>query len=155
MSMIKKTKEFFGLTPYEADDAYYQDEPRYDGNAAYATDYRDQEYGYSRPQSAVPVAPAPAPASAPRAYQPTIVTVGLNSFEDAQEIGAAFRDGDAVVFDMSRLTREEARRIVDFAAGLCFALRGRMQKLDSENFAITPETADISISELERAARIR
>ena len=153
MSMIKKTKEFFGLTPYEADDAYYQDEPRYDGNAAYATDYRDQEYGYSRPQSAVPVAPAPAPA--PRVYQPTIVTVGLNSFEDAQEIGAAFRDGDAVVFDMSRLTREEARRIVDFAAGLCFALRGKMQKLDSENFAITPETSDISISELERAARIR
>lgn len=153
MSMIKKTKEFFGLTPFEADDAYYQDEPRYDGNAAYATDYRDQEYGYSRPQSAVPVAPAPAPA--PRAYQPTIVTVDLNSFEDAQEIGAAFRDGDAVVFDMSRLTREEARRIVDFAAGLCFALRGKMQKLDSENFAITPETSDISISELERAARIR
>ena len=156
MSMIKKTKEFFGLAPYEADadadEAYYRDEARYEGTAAYAPDYRDSEYGYTRPQ---PAAAAPQAPSAPRAYQPTIVTVGLNSFEDAQEIGAAFRDGDAVIFDMSRLTREEARRIVDFAAGLCFALRGKMQKLDSENFAITPETSNISISELERAARIR
>ena len=36
---------------------------------------------------------------------------------------------------MSLLSREEARRIVDFAAGLCFALRGKMQKIDSVTFA--------------------
>lgn len=151
MSMMKKTKEFFGLAPYETeqDEAYYGEEMRYENAPAYTPEYREPEYGYSRPQA--PVAAAPAP----RAYQATIVTVNLNSFEDAQEIGAAFRDGDAVIFDMSRLTREEARRIVDFAAGLCFALRGKMQKLDSDNFAIIPETANISISELERAARIR
>lgn len=56
---------------------------------------------------------------------------------------------------MSLLSREEARRIVDFAAGLCFALRGKMQKIDSVTFAVVPELSNISTSELERAARIR
>ncbi|ALC06332.1 hypothetical protein CDES_09735 [Corynebacterium deserti GIMN1.010] len=150
MSMLKKTKEFFGLAPYETehDDAYFADEPRYEGTAAYAPEYRERDYGYA-PQAPEPAAPAP------RAYQSTIVPVELHSFEDAQEIGAAFRDGDSVVFDMSLLSREEARRIVDFAAGLCFALRGKMQKIDSFTFAVVPEMSNVSTAELERAARIR
>lgn len=152
MSMLKKTKEFFGLAPYEAEheDAYYADEPRYEGTAAYAPEYRERDYGYA-PEAPAPVALSPAP----RSYQSTIVPVELHSFEDAQVIGGAFRDGDAVVFDMSLLSREEARRIVDFAAGLCFALRGKMQKIDSVTFAVVPELSNISTSELERAARIR
>lgn len=147
MSMMKKTKEFFGLAPYETnhDDAYYADEPRYEGSAAYAPDYREPEYDYK---------PVPSPAQPSRNFQPTIVPVELHSFEDAQEIGAAFRDGDAVVFDMSLLSREESRRIVDFAAGLCFALRGKMKKIDSVVFAVLPELSTVSISELERAVRI-
>ena len=70
MSMMKKTKEFFGLAPYETeqDEAYYGEEMRYEGSAAYAPDYREPEYGYARPQA--PVATPPAP----RVYQPTIVT---------------------------------------------------------------------------------
>ncbi|WP_080794095.1 cell division protein SepF [Corynebacterium pacaense] len=148
MSMLKKTKEFFGLAPYEAshDDAYYAEEPRYEGSTAYAPEYREQEYSYTPPAPAAP---------ASRAFQPTIVPVELHSFEDAQEIGAAFRDGDAVVFEMSLLSREESRRIVDFAAGLCFALRGKMKKLDGVTFAVIPELSTVSTSELERAARIR
>lgn len=151
MSMMKKTKEFFGLAPYETehDDAYYAEEPRYEGSAAYAPEYREPEYGYAPP--AAPAVPAPTP----RNYESTIVPVELNSFEDAQVIGAAFRDGDAVVFDMNLLSREESRRIVDFAAGLCFALRGKMKKLDGVTFAVIPEMSSVSTPELERAARIR
>lgn len=148
MSMIKKTKEFFGLAPYEEhDDTYYADEPRYEGTAAYAPNHRESEYRYE---------PEPAPvAPAPRAYHSTIVPVELHSFEDAQNIGAAFRDGDAVVFDMNLLSREESRRIVDFAAGLCFALRGKMKKIDGVTFAVIPEHSTVTTTELERAARLR
>ncbi|MFP7364469.1 cell division protein SepF [Corynebacterium callunae] len=150
MSMLKKTKEFFGLAPYETDhdDAYYADEPRYEAAPAYAPEYRDREYGYT-PEPVAPAAPAP------RSYQSTIVPVELNSFEDAQIIGASFRDGDAVVFDMSLLSRDESRRIVDFAAGLCFALRGQMKKIDNLTFAVIPELSTVTTAELERAARLR
>lgn len=148
MSMLKKTKEFFGLAPFEdPEDTYYADEPRYEGSAAYAPNHRESGYGY---------APEPAPvAPAPRAYQATIVPVELHSFEDAQNIGAAFRDGDAVVFDMNLLSRDERRRIVDFASGLCFALRGQMKKIDGVTFAVIPEHSSVTTAELERAARLR
>ncbi|HKM25403.1 MAG TPA: cell division protein SepF, partial [Corynebacterium sp.] len=53
------------------------------------------------------------------------------------------------------------KRIVDFAAGLCYALRGKMvnvtRNIDTDRtvFAITPEGAEFSQIELERAAKLR
>ncbi|WP_276849727.1 cell division protein SepF, partial [Corynebacterium pyruviciproducens] len=44
-------------------------------------------------------------------------------------------------------------QIVDFAAGLVFGARGTMEKVARKTFAIIPEGADITLAELERAAR--
>lgn len=136
MSIINSAKEFFGLTPADMDhdDAYYDEQPRYNGSAAYAPqrDYYE-----------------------PRRLPATVVPVELRGYDQATEIGEPFRDGDAVVFDLSRMDSADAKRVVDFAAGLCFALRGSMTKLDGRVFAIIPDGADICIIELERAARLR
>lgn len=145
MSFVKKTKEFFGLEePFEGgmvqEDAYYEDRPRYEGNLAYGREpsYRSYE-DYSQPS-----------------YSTAIVPAIIRSYSDATGIGEPFRDGDAVVFDLSSLSREDSKRIVDFAAGLCFALRGKMKKLDTAVFALVPEKAtDVTTADLERAARIR
>ncbi len=165
MSLMKSAKEFFGLAPVdmEHEDAYYDDEPRYrsDGSAAYApAPRRERDYDdYDR--YAEPEAPAPAPAPvrpAPRSYATTIVAVRLSSYTEATEIGEPFRDGDAVVFDLTNVERGEAKRVIDFAAGLCFVVRGQMKKLDGGDrtlFAIVPENATVSTLELERAAGLR
>lgn len=147
MSIMKSAKEFFGLTPLdmEQDDAYYAEGapyPETQGSAAYAPRRDYQDY-------------APAPEPEPSRYAATIVPVELRSYKEAASIGEAFRDGDAVVFDLSRMDKGEATRLVDFAAGLCFALRGTMKKLDNKIFAIVPENADVSTRDLERAARLR
>lgn len=162
MSLMKSAKEFFGLAPVdmEHEDAYYEDEPRYrtEGSAAYApAPRREREYDdydrYAEPE------PAPAPSRpAPRPYPVTIVPVQLTSYTEATEIGEPFRDGDAVVFDLTHMDRAEAKRVIDFAAGLCFVVRGQMKKLDSGErtiFAIVPENSSISTLELERAAGLR
>lgn len=160
MSIMKKTKEFFGLTPYEADreDAYYDDEPAYEGNLAYAPRY-EEEPSYSHRYAATPATSATSAPSASRGVasglSTAIVPVVINGYSDAALIGEPFRDGDAVVFNMGDIEHGDARRIVDFAAGLCFALRGTMQKLDSKVFAIVPERASVSTLELERAAGLR
>ena len=164
MSIIRNAKEFFGLTPIdmEHEDAYYdydRDEPRYrsSGSAAYAPsrDYdRDDrdDYGYEREER--PRYQAPAPAA-------KIVSVEVTSYSQAAEIGEPFRDGDAVVFDMTRMEPGDNKRIVDFAAGLCYALRGKMVNVskhvetDRRVFAITPEGSNFSQIELERAAGLR
>lgn len=145
MSIMKSAKEFFGLTPVdmEQDDAYYAEDSRYgdtQGSVAYAPRRVYQE---------------PEPEPAPQPYAATIVPVDLRSYTEATLIGDPFRDGDAVVFDLNRMERAEAKRIIDFAAGLCFALRGKMKKLDQMVFAVVPENAAVSTIDLERAARLR
>lgn len=150
MSFLNSAKEFFGLAPMdmEADDAYYHDEPRYTASGETA-------YGHRYEQT------APAAVAVAERYQPTIVPISLTSYNDAQKVGEPFRDGDAVVFELTDADKGAAKRFVDFAAGLCFALRGRMVNLtkgmntDRKVFAILPENANISTLELERAAGLR
>ncbi len=160
MSFIRNAKEFFGLSPIdmENEDAYYdydREDQHYrtSGSAAYAP-ARDYEYGgYSRlEREERPQYQAP---------EPKLVAVEVTSYSQAAQIGEPFRDGDAVVFDLTRMEPGDNKRIVDFAAGLCYALRGKMvnvtRNIDTDRtvFAITPEGAEFSQIELERAAKLR
>lgn len=157
MSIIRNAKEFFGLSPIdmEHEDAYYdydREEPRYrsSGSSAYAPS-RDYDYAYERDER-------PRYEAAP---EPKLVAVEIVSYSEAAQIGEPFRDGDAVVFDMTRMEPGENKRIVDFAAGLCYALRGKMinvsKNIDTDRrvFAITPEGAAFTQMDLERAAKLR
>ncbi|MDO5031396.1 cell division protein SepF [Corynebacterium sp.] len=142
MSLIDRTKEFFGLGPMDidADDPYYADD----------RGYTAPSYGNAYEQPAEEAN-----------FAPTIVALSVVSFNDAAKVGAPFRDGDAVVFELTDAERPAAKRFVDFAAGLCFALEGRMMNLtkgmdtNRKVFAIVPKGADISTLELERAAHLR
>ncbi|MBZ8178141.1 cell division protein SepF [Corynebacterium poyangense] len=146
MSFIQSTKEFFGLgpAPVDVDDAYYDDEPDYrrsDDPMNYDS-RREREYDAPR-------------VAEPRRYTPSVLAMELHSYTEASRIGEPFRDGDAIVFDLTRMEHGEARRVIDFAAGLCFGLRGQMKKLDRLVFAIIPEGATVSTYELDRALRLR
>ena len=132
MSFIRNAKEFFGLSPIdmEHEDGYY--------------DYDREDSRYRTSGS-----------------EPKLVAVEVTSYSQAAEIGEPFRDGDAVVFDLTRMEQGDNKRVVDFAAGLCYALRGKMvnvtRNIDTDRtvFAITPEGAEFSQIELERAAKLR
>ncbi|QYH19493.1 cell division protein SepF [Corynebacterium aquatimens] len=154
MSFIGSAKEFFGLGPYnDGDDAYYEDDqqyrdPRDTRETAHGTDRLERP---ARPEHVV---------REPRSFTPEIVSTAPRSYNDAKEIGEPFRDGDAVIMDLTDLDAADAKRVVDFAAGLCFALRGSMQNLAKGTgsrrrvFAIIPENARITTAELKRAARL-
>ena len=164
MSFIDRTKEFFGLAPMDidSDDAYYADEREpaqsayaTNGSAAYAPRTAPAAHEYE-PASSVPT-------RAPHAsYQPIIVPVSLVSYREATKVGAPFRDGDAVVFEVTDAKPGHDKRLIDFAAGLVYAFEGsRMLKLTSGMdtdrlvFAIIPPEVDIDRSELERIAGLR
>ncbi len=59
------------------------------------------------------------------------------------------------MFDITEVQSADAKRIVDFAAGVCFGLRGKMEKVAPRVFAVIPENAHVSQMELERAANLR
>ena len=147
MSSVQKVKEFFGLVSYEEDDhdAYYADEAAY--SAAPAPSYADR---HTMPYDYQPEYQAP-----PRVYEVAVVRVSLRSYTEASRIGEPFRDGDVVVFDITEVQSADAKRIVDFAAGVCFGLRGKMEKVAPRVFAVIPENAHVSQMELERAANLR
>lgn len=147
MSSVQKVKEFFGLVSYEEDDhdAYYADEAAY--SAAPAPSYADR---HTMPYDYQPEYQAP-----PRVYEAAVVRVSLRSYTEASRIGEPFRDGDVVVFDITEVQSADAKRIVDFASGVCFGLRGKMEKVAPRVFAVIPENAHVSQMELERAANLR
>ena len=147
MSSVQKVKEFCGLVSYEEDDhdAYYADEAAY--SAAPAPSYADR---HTMPYDYQPEYQAP-----PRVYAAAVVRVSLRSYTEASRIGEPFRDGDVVVFDITEVQSADAKRIVDFAAGVCFGLRGKMEKVAPRVFAVIPENAHVSQMELERAANLR
>jgi cell division inhibitor SepF len=70
------------------------------------------------------------------------VTVKLAGFGDARQVGETYRDGQSVILDMTDLTDSEARRMVDFAAGLAFAVHGSIDKVTTKVFMLHQPTGD-------------
>lgn len=160
MSFFGSAKEFFGLGPIEnnEDDAYFEDS-RYPESGSSAYDRAERPSRIERPERAER-REVPSSRASYRAT-PRIVSAAPRTYNDAKEIGEPFRDGDAVVMDLTDLDTADAKRIVDFAAGLCFALRGSMHNLSRGEettkrlFAIVPENGNVDKEELKRSAGLR
>lgn len=103
-------------------------------------------------------APAAAPASLPEqrdrgaAALATITTLQPSSFTEARTIGERYRDGVPVIINLTDLDEAAARRLVDFAAGLAFALRGSIDKVTSRVFLLTPANVEVSADDARRLA---
>jgi cell division inhibitor SepF len=81
-----------------------------------------------------------------------IVTLHPSSFTDARTIGEHYRDGTPVIMNLTELDDSDARRLVDFAAGLVFALRGSMDKVTNKVFLISPPNQDPTAEDKRRIA---
>ncbi|WP_293768733.1 cell division protein SepF [uncultured Corynebacterium sp.] len=163
MSFIDRTKEFFGLAPVDIDsmeheDAYYADER--EAQAAHAAHGSRDQRAYES-NGSVAYAPRTYEHDSTPEFEPHIVSVSLVSYKDAMQVGAPFRDGDAVVFELTDADKDNARRLIDFAAGLVTAIDGKMINLtsdldtDRKVFAILPQGVTVPRVELEEAGRLR
>jgi cell division inhibitor SepF len=98
-----------------------------------------------------PVAVAePAPAPAPAPYR--ITTLHPRTYNEARTIGERFRDGMPVIMNLTEMDDADAKRLVDFAAGLSFGLRGSIERVTAKVFLISPQNVDVTA---EDKARIR
>ena len=70
------------------------------------------------------------------------------SFDDAKDIADRFKSNQPVVMDLSGLDRDLARRLIDFASGICYALSGHMERVRAGAYLLTP--ADVEVSDEER-----
>jgi cell division inhibitor SepF len=83
----------------------------------------------------------PAPDSTP-SYK--ITTLQPSSYNEARQIGEAFRDGIPVIMNLTEMADGDAKRLVDFAAGLIFGLRGSIEKVTNKVFLLSPSNVRVS-----------
>lgn len=92
------------------------------------------------------------PVEVERADLSRIVTVHPRSFNDARTIGEHFRDGVPVIMNLSQMENADAKRLVDFAAGLILGLRGNIERVTSKVFLLSPQNVAVAAEDKERIA---
>jgi cell division inhibitor SepF len=76
--------------------------------------------------------------------------VGPRSFNDAQDIGDKFKVNVPVILNLQGVERDLARRIIDFASGLCYGLGGQMERVANQVYLLTPSDVEVSPEERRR-----
>ncbi|MBP3036843.1 cell division protein SepF [Arthrobacter sp. zg-ZUI100] len=72
-----------------------------------------------------------------------ITTVHPRSYNDAKIIGESFRDGIPVIMNVTDMGEADAKRLVDFSAGLVFALRGSIERVTNKVFLLSPSYVEV------------
>jgi cell division inhibitor SepF len=72
------------------------------------------------------------------------------SFNDAQQIADRFKEGVPVILNLQGSDQELAKRLIDFASGLTYALDGGMQRVADKVFLLTPRNVEVSAEERAR-----
>ena len=91
---------------------------------------------------------------APRASAPLsrITTLHPRTYNEARVIGENFRDGIPVIMNLSEMADADAKRLVDFAAGLIFSVRGQIERVTSKVFLLTPPNVAVAAEDKQRLA---
>ena len=72
-----------------------------------------------------------------------ITTIHPRSYNDAKIIGEAFRENIPVIMNVEEMPDADAKRLVDFASGLAFALEGRIERVTAKVFLLTPSNLEV------------
>ncbi len=86
--------------------------------------------------------------------QPTYQITALHprTYNEARTIGEHFRDGVPVIMNLTEMAEADAKRLVDFAAGLAFGLRGTMERVTNRVFLLSPANVQVTAEDKARIA---
>ena len=104
-----------------------------------------------RPTPAAAPAPRPAPRHEPvESYK--ITTLHPRNYNDARTVGEYFRDGTPVIMNLTDMEDSDAKRLVDFSAGLIFGLHGTIERVTAKVFLLSPANVVVTAEEKARLA---
>jgi len=144
------------------------EDDRYDERyaAAYETgdDYAEDDYEPRRAFAATPerdedgeaAVPAPRPSTAVMERRTTdlarIMTLHPRTYNEARTIGEHFREGTPVIMNLTEMVDSDAKRLVDFAAGLVFGLHGSIERVTNKVFLLSPANVEVTAEDKARIA---
>ena len=160
MSAMRKIGEYLGLLE---DTGVYDDEYDEQGYAE-PEDPRQSVRRTPVPAKAQPAKGQPAPvadlsqrrrtaAPAPAAgiaELSMITTLHPRTYNEARTVGENFREGIPVIMNLSEMDDADAKRLVDFAAGLVFATRGTIERVTAKVFLLSPPNVTVAAEDKQR-----
>jgi cell division inhibitor SepF len=81
-----------------------------------------------------------------------ITTLHPRTYNEARTIGEHFRDGTPVIMNLTEMVDSDAKRLVDFAAGLIFGLRGTIERVTNKVFLLSPANVEVTAEDKARIA---
>ena len=150
-SAMRKIGEYLGLL---------EDTGRFDEyDETYADSYDDtgEHYATRAPEKR---RPAPVTDLADRRARPAgvvaelsrITTLHPRTYNEARTVGEQYRDGTPVIMNLSEMDDNDAKRLVDFAAGLIFATRGTIERVTNKVFLLSPPNVSVAAEDKRRIA---
>ncbi len=96
-----------------------------------------------------PVAVAPQPVVAELSR---ITTLHPTTYNEARSIGEEYREGIPVIMNLTEMNDADAKRLVDFAAGLIFATRGSIERVTNKVFLLSPPNVTVAAEDKQAIA---
>jgi cell division inhibitor SepF len=152
---MRKIGEYLGLLE---DTGRYDDEfdedPRYEAAATGTS--RSMREGRPAPVADISERRRPpavvSPGASVVAELSRITTLHPRTYNEARTIGENFREGTPVIMNLSEMDDSDAKRLVDFAAGLVFATRGTIERVTNKVFLLSPPNVSVAAEDKERIA---
>ncbi len=153
-SAMRKMAVYLGLV----------EDDRYDDYDVYEEEYEEPEAEHSsrrRPleddQQATQIATGP-PVPPQERREPAvsdlarITTLHPRTYNEARTIGEHFREGTPVIMNLTEMVDSDAKRLVDFAAGLVFGLHGSIERVTNRVFLLSPANVEVTAEDKARMA---
>jgi cell division inhibitor SepF len=164
MSMLRKAMHYLGLAPDDEYDDDYYDEPSPAAQVPARSAYVPPEPPEAHHAAVRPLPRSVEPASG---QVPAVRTTGVvrplpqqgtakpyamspTSFNEAQSVADKYMAGIPVIMNLQGLERDLSRRLVDFASGLCYGMRGSMERVTNQVYLLTPTNVEVSAEEKRR-----
>ncbi|MEO3812510.1 cell division protein SepF [Sphaerisporangium sp. B11E5] len=156
---MRKMAVYLGLV----EDDRYPDYVGYADDEDYPDDYSDRrrdERGPGAPQDGPEEveSPVPAPRSGAAVVErrttdlARITTLHPRTYNEARTIGEHFREGTPVIMNLTEMVDSDAKRLVDFAAGLVFGLHGSIERVTNKVFLLSPANVEVTAEDKARIA---
>ncbi|HET7358377.1 MAG TPA: cell division protein SepF [Nocardioidaceae bacterium] len=130
------------------DDEYYEyDEPRRSGEVEHAEPARPQPVADIAERRRAQQGPTGVVTEISR-----ITTLHPRTYNEARTIGENFREGVPVIMNLSEMDDADAKRLVDFAAGLIFGVRGSIERVTNKVFLLCPPNVTVAAEDKQRIA---
>ena len=142
MSFINSVKSFIGM---DDEDEYYDDDEYMEDDEEYDDEPKKRFASFS--SRAAKVVPVRSGSSA------KVRIIKPKSFEESGKIADEIKEDRLVIFDVTTLDIDQARRIVDFIVGSAYALNGNVRRVSGGIFVAAPNSIDISGDNLKEQTR--